>query len=61
MNKKILLLAGAAMFVTGAANAMELNPYIGLDYVVNSCFATSYLPSIIDLTSLSNSAANSSE
>lgn len=33
MNKKSILLAGAAILLANSANAMELNPYIGLDYV----------------------------
>jgi len=33
MNKKAILLAGAAVFLAGSASAMELNPYVGLDYV----------------------------
>ena len=33
MNRKVILLAGAAMFMAFSANAMDINPYIGLDYV----------------------------
>lgn len=33
MNRKVILLAGAAVILAGAAHAEEVNPYIGLDYV----------------------------
>lgn len=33
MNKKGILLAGVACLIAGSANAAELNPYVGLDYV----------------------------
>lgn len=33
MNKKGILLAGAALLMAGSASAAELNPYVGLDYV----------------------------
>ena len=52
MNKKIILLAGAAMFLTGTASAMELNPYIGLDYVYSKADFKSDRLSAFDTQSL---------
>ena len=52
MNKKIILLAGAAMFLTGTASAMELNPYIGLDYVYSKADFKSDKISAFDTRSL---------
>lgn len=34
--KKEILMAGAAMFLAGAAQATEINPYVGLDYIFSS-------------------------
>ena len=34
--KKEMLMAGAAIFLAGAAQAAEINPYMGLDYVFSS-------------------------
>ena len=33
MNRKTILLAGAAALLSGTVQAMEINPYMGLDYV----------------------------
>lgn len=33
MNKKSILLAGAAILLAGTAQATEINPYLGVDYV----------------------------
>lgn len=34
--KKEILMAGAAVLLAGTAEAMEINPYIGMDYVYSS-------------------------
>ena len=37
MKTKAILLAGAAVLLSSAAQAMEINPYVGVDYTYSCC------------------------